>query len=106
MLHGEIIQGTTPTQVFELPFKVNQLKDYSITYSQKNQVILKKKKEECTEENENRVSFVLTQQETLLFDPTLLLEVQMKAYTVGGQAVASDIYQVGVRKVLDKEVFD
>lgn len=59
MLHGAFTQGTTPTQVFELPFEVAQLDNYTITYSQNNEVRLKKRPADCRQEN-NYIFVTLT----------------------------------------------
>ena len=66
MLHGVFTRGTTPTQIFELPFSAEQIDNVSITYKQKNRVIAKKTLKDCNFED-NKVITSLSQEESLSF---------------------------------------
>lgn len=102
MLHGIFIQGTTPTQVFELPFSTQELVSATVTYSQCGSIKVKKKTTQCIFEN-NYIITSLSQKESLLFIPEKTVKVQLKVLTQGGQVFASPLYLLGVEEVLDKE---
>lgn len=102
MLHGVFTQGTTPTQVFELPFEADQLSDFTITYYQNNKEILKKYPKDCVVEDKY-ILVTLTQSESLSFSSHCIAEVQLKVITLDGAVLASPTYYVGVEKILDKE---
>jgi hypothetical protein len=73
MIHGIITRGTTPTQVFELPFSTNELKDISITYTVNDIILVQKRFEDCVFEN-NYVIIELDQSDTFLFPARKIVE--------------------------------
>ena len=46
MLHGLIMPGSTPTQVFELPFDTKELEKISVTYALDTMILLEKEQSE------------------------------------------------------------
>ena len=104
MIQSSFIQGTTPTQIFELPCHTNLLRDLTITYTQRKKVIVKKRKSDCILE-ENIVTTKLTQKESLSFNPDFVVEVQLKFETETGDVLASPKYTMSVDEILDKEEF-
>ena len=98
-----MIQGTTPTHTFTLPFDVSMIDKVRIIYSQKDQPVVTKNTEDCQLEGEN-VVVVLTQEDTFAFDHNEPVEIQIRMLTVGGDAIASHIKKVDCAKCLEKEV--
>lgn len=103
MLHGIITQGTTPEQCFELPFSTDLLEKISITYVQKEEVVLIKRLEDC-QLRDNYITVSLTQQETLLLNPEEIVTVQIKLKTVNSEIMLSDDYRLLVKEAYDKEI--
>lgn len=110
MLDGVFTRGTTPTQIFELPQTVNNsdLKDFTITYRQKKNIVLVKRKEETIElsgvDTERNIVVVLTQTETLSFNPRITkVEVQIKAITHDGNVFVVGNYKLRLEDCLDEE---
>ena len=104
MLDGRIIRGTTPIHSYELSCNVSDIQELSITYSQKGKTVIKKKLSDCTKE-ENIIRVKLEQEETLAFIPNVNATAQIKAL-IQGQVVATDEYILGVKEILDTEVFE
>lgn len=94
-----MIRGTTPTLEFAIPFETALLAEAYITLSQNRQVVLEKKLEECNCE-ERKLSVRLTQEETLKLDCECNTEIQIRARTVSGDALASDIITVNTDRIL------
>lgn len=104
MLQGIFMQGTTPSQYFELPFPTSLLEKVSVTYRQKKKVILIKRTEDCVLQD-NYVIVPLTQEDTLMFNPNYIVEVQVKVKTLNGEVMGCDEYRLAVEEIFDKEVF-
>lgn len=99
-----MIRGTTPTHTFELPFSASNFVVYTVTYSQANNVIVKKEKNDC-EESGNKILVMLTQEETLKFNTNDVVEIQIKAMDSDGVVTASDVVRTTAKKILDEVVF-
>lgn len=104
MIHGIIMQGTTPDQYYELPFSTDLLEKVSVTYRQKGKTVIIKRTEDCTLEG-NNIIVSLDQEETMLFNPTEIVEVQIKVKTLEGEVMGCDEYRLSVKEIFDKEVF-
>ena len=99
-----MIRGTTPMHSFELPFGVEVIKSGVVTYVQENETILEKELTECNLEG-NIVSVKLTQEETLKFNcANRYVFVQLRLLTQGGDALASDVMTIEVKRCLNSEV--
>lgn len=95
--------GTTPKHTFTFPFETSLIQELKITYSQNGKTVLEKHLVDC-EIGDNFCSVTLTQEETFLFAGCVAIAIQARVLTVGGDALASDIYYVESGKCLDREV--
>ena len=103
MIHGSFSRGTTPLQVFTLPFEEELVADLRITYTQSKRKILTKKLQDVEIEG-NDISFMLTQEETFKFKEKEKVMVQLKIKTIDNQVLNSDIIYLRVDPALDDEV--
>ena len=94
-----MIRGTTPTLEFTIPFNTSLLAEAFVTLSQNENVILDKALHECKCE-ERKLSVKLTQEETLKLDCNCKTEIQVRARTLEGEALASDIVVVNTERIL------
>lgn len=98
-----MIQGTTPTHVFVLPFDVSTVARLQITYAQQGTIRLQKTEKDCAMSG-NEVSVRLTQLETLAFRAGTEVQVQVRVLTPSGDALASGIASVPVVRILAEDV--
>ena len=110
MLDGAFTRGTTPTQIFELPQAVDMsdLKDFTITYKQrKNIVLIKRKGDTITPSEidpERNIVITLSQSDTLMFDPRInKVEVQIKAISNNGDVFVMGNYKLRLEDCFDEE---
>ena len=103
MIHGSFSRGTTPVQIFTLPFEKEVIADLRITYKQSKQKIIVKVLGDVEIEG-NDISFMLTQEETFKFKEKETVSVQLKIKTVDGRVFNSDIIYVRIDPALDDEV--
>lgn len=110
-----MIRATTPTHRFLFDMDPDEsFEEILITYAQNNQIILEKHKKDLSFDRCDPIcgkpvyiaSLKLTQEETNLFTakPKGNVNVQIRAITSDGDAVASDILQIPVKNVLNDEV--
>lgn len=93
-----MIRGTTPTLEFVLPFDTSLLAEAYVTLAQGDEVVLDKPLSECTRDG-NKLTVKLTQEDTLKLK-TGLVEIQIRAKTENGDAIASDIILTSAQKIL------
>lgn len=98
-----IRKGTTPTQVFILPFESSKITAAKITYKQGNDIVLEKRLNDCVVDTD-KISVRLSQEDTFKFLSTKPVQIQLRAVTVGGDVLATKIYQEQVEQSLDEEV--
>jgi hypothetical protein len=98
-----MLQGTTPIDIFTLPCDTSTLIKIKVTYTQDDQVILTKTKDEC-ELDGKQVKVKLTQEDTFKFDATKHYKVQIRAVTVKGDVVGSIPKTSAMVVCLDNEV--
>lgn len=96
-------RGTTPQLRFILPFNVEEVDTGFITIVQFGETIAEKSWAECTKEG-TAVVATLTQEETLKLKENFFLEIQVRVKTVGGLALASDIFKLPVDRILKEGV--
>ena len=96
---AKMIRGTTPTLEFVLPFDTSMIADAYVTLSQSGTVVIDKPLTDCNC-NENKLSVTLTQEETLKLQCDCTTEIQIRAKTLGGEAVASNIMHVSTGRIL------
>ena len=96
-------RGTTPTHTFNLPEDFTTLEELKIVYAQSGKEILTKYKQDCAPRGTS-VSVTLTQEETLKFSACSPCQIQLRALTATGQALASEIMEIKVLPILDNGV--
>ncbi len=94
-----LIRGTTPTLEFALPFPAEALAEAFVTISQSDTVVLDKPLSACNC-NGKMLMVRLTQEETLRLDCNCMSEIQIRARTLEGEAIASDIVRVSTARIL------
>lgn len=94
-----MIRGTTPTLEFELPFDTSQLTEAFVTLSQNDEIVIDKPLSAC-KCGGNTLTVKLTQDETLQLDCTCDTEIQVRAKTLEGDALASNIIRVDTGRIL------
>ena len=113
MLDGEFTRGTTPTHIFNLPdgLFMKDIEDISIAYRQKNKTVLIKHLKDCHFlpgfDSNTQFALVLSQEDTLLFDPYIKrVEVQLKAETIGSDVIPIGEYSFRLNDCYDTNPFD
>lgn len=95
-----MVRGTTPTICFRLPIQANTFEWVYITFAkQGGSIILEKTKNDCSLEG-CKILCTLTQAETLSFPTNCNIEIQIRAKTAAGNAVASNIIVCDVGRIL------
>jgi len=104
-------RGTTPTHIFKFSVAPATMDNILVTYVQRGKIIIEKHKSDLT--FESRVisgttyyfgSYTLTQNETKKFNSDDDVEIQVRALMTDDTALASNIYTINVRDVLNDEV--
>ena len=98
-----MIRGTTPTLEFVLPFDANVLTTVYVTFAQKGEIVLEKTLEDCVC-GDNRITVKLTQEETLKLVGGSFTEIQIRAKTEDGNALASNIMYEATERILKEDV--
>lgn len=113
MLDGVFARGTTPTQIFPIPGDLvkSDFLDYTISYRQKGKTILIKRKEDTYEipevDSEKNIVVVLSQAETLMFNPNIkIVEVQVRGATTGYDIIPLGEYRLRLEDAFDEGEFD
>ena len=94
-----MIRGTTPTLEFFLPFNAGVLAKAYITFEQNGAVVLEKTLEECVCSGE-KITLKLTQEDTLKLKSGSFSEIQIRAKTQAGEALASNIMRDSTMRIL------
>jgi hypothetical protein len=102
-----MIQGTTPTHKFTLPFEFTDdcdIETFRIAYEQNGKVVLTKEHqdENVTTESCGIITVKLTQEETLMFDENCPVRIQLHLKMTNGDALASKPKSVPVYVLLDR----
>ena len=109
-----MLQGTTPTHTFNLPFDASNIAVVRVVYSQqkdkndknsKYYPVFVKKNEDCVLENK-QVNVTLTQEDTFKFDHELPVKIQLRILTNANNALASVPKKVGVTECLEEVVIE
>ena len=91
--------GTTPIISFYLPFDFSLVEELWFTLAQRGTELFTKNKEELKVEG-SKIIVELTQEETLRLNQGQKVDIQVRIRTTGGDALASQIVQVEVDKIL------
>lgn len=94
-----MIRGTTPTIQFTIPVDVSLLECLYVTISQKGDVVVEKCLTDC-DCNGTNVECRLTQADTLALNNKKPVEVQVRAKTTNGDALASQILTIQAGRIL------
>ena len=94
-----MIRGTTPLLEFVIPFDTSLLAEAFITLAQNGVVVLEKQLNEC-QCAFKKLSVRLTQEETLKLKYSIITEIQIRAKTVSGEVVASNIFRERTDRIL------
>lgn len=94
-----MIRGTTPTLEFTVPFDTSILAEAWVTLSQNDAVVLNKQLKDC-KCDKRKLSVSLTQEETLKLDCECVTEIQIRARTLEGEALASQIITEDTGRIL------
>ena len=103
-----MIQGTTPTLLFNLPFSASLIKSAEIIIKYVDnykKVLIKKELADC-ELGETTIGTKLTQEETLQLPAPAKALVQLRILTNDDVALATETYTVSVKKLLTDEVIE
>lgn len=109
MLDGIVTRGTTSTQVFKLlnNVKKSELKDFSVSFRQKNKTILTKGSNDIIDASgsDEEIVVSLTPEETLLFNPKIeFVEVQIKGLSLLDKVFIIDSYKLRLEDCFDESV--
>lgn len=92
-------RGTTPTITFTLPLDCGRITALNLCFVQQEQIVLEKNLQDCAI-NENALSVMLTEAETLLFDSKKgMVEMQLRI-GCGATRMASNIMRLSVDRIL------
>lgn len=94
-----IRRGTTPTHVFTVDVDLTQATALYITYKQSDRIVIEKTLADCTI-TATTVTVELTQAESLKFAITSPVEIQIRAKFEDGTAIASNIMEADVGRIL------
>ena len=113
MLDGVFARGTTPTQIFPIPGGLTRsdFLDFTISYRQKGKTVLIKRKEDSYDipevDSEKNIIVVLSQAETLMFNPNIeIVEVQVRGATIGHDVIPMGDYRLRLEDAFDESEFD
>lgn len=94
-----MIRGTTPLLEFIFQFDTTELAEAFVTLSQNGEVVLDIPMKDCAVEG-NKLSVRLTQEETLKLQGCQTTFIQVRARTVMGEALASQIFAEPTYQIL------
>ena len=92
-------RGTTPTHIFTTDIDLRGAAVLYLTYKQDQAKVLEKTIEDVTIE-EDKLTVTLTQQETLMFNTTMRVEMQIRVRFPDGSELASNIMRAPVERIL------
>ena len=99
-----MIRGTTPTLTFKLPFQVSNLAEYWITISQKYEnIAINKTSEDCTADDDT-ITVILSQEDTLKLIGDKPVYIQIRALTTEDEALATKMWACAVDDILKEGV--
>ena len=96
-------RGTTPTNIFNTDVSLLGCNVLFITYKQNDMTVVEKSIEDCTIE-EDKVTVALTQEETLAFNDTIPVNIQIRVGFPDGSRLASNIVRAPAGRILKQGV--
>lgn len=94
-----MIRGTTPTLEFTLPFDCILISCAYVTFAQEKDIKIEKTFDEC-EKSGSKLIVKLSQEDTLKLSDSAQTEIQIRAKTHAGEALASQIFRVTTERIL------
>lgn len=85
-----IIQGTTPTHSFQIPFDIALIKTARFVYSQEGEVVFVKTGEDVILSEDGIAATTLTQEDTYSLEPDKKVKLQLRILTEESEALATD----------------
>ena len=98
-----MIRATTPTHIFNLPFKTDTIKELLITYSQRKTPVVQKLMDDCVFDGKT-IAVTLTQRDTARFSDRRAVEIQLRVLTTSDAALAGNITEVDVGRILGDDI--
>lgn len=98
-----IEKGCTCINTFDFPFTENEVENVRITYWQGGKVLFNKELCDC-DLSDGAISVHLNQEDTLMFDSSQIIKMQLKVKLVGGAVTKSNIIETITDEVLCCEV--
>lgn len=92
-------RGTTPTHIFYTDIDLTDAAVIWLTYKVDGKIVIQKEKEDLTVETD-RISFKLTQEETLALMTSRPVRMQIRARFEDGSAIASQVMATNVEEIL------
>lgn len=96
-------KGCTCVNTFTLPFAKEEVKAICIVYCQDSEILVKKELGDCSFANGN-VEVNLTQEDTLKFDSSKFIKIQIKVKLQSDVVMKSNIIKTNTDEVLCYEV--
>lgn len=113
MLYGTFSRGTTPIHIFPIPksLTMSDLKDFTITYRQKNKNVFIKHKSDIYSSDKfdqtKNIVVMLSQSDTLMFNPNInVVDVQIKAILNTNEVVKIGDYRLRLEDIFDYDEFE
>lgn len=98
-----MIRGTTPPIEINLPNDASNYKEIVCTFKQGGKIVIEKKLSDMTVEGQ-KLSFRLTQEETLGLSASEYVVIQIRAVTTDDRALATWMSMTSVQDVLNEKV--
>lgn len=98
-----IAKGCTCKNTFSFPYAENDVKVIFITYQQKGRTVIEKSLSDCTF-SDDKVSVILTQEDTLKLAENEYIEIQIRVRLQDGTPTKSKIIETYTDRVLKNEV--
>ena len=92
-------RGTTPTLTFHMPIDPALCEAISVALAQGKTLVLEKTKKDC-QINGFDIKVHLSQEDTLALSADRRTEIQLRAKTMDGDCLASDIFVVATERLL------
>lgn len=97
-----MLVGGTPLHEFNLGIDISMIEDVEIIYRQCGEDKLIKRLSDCEAEG-STIKLKLTQEETFLFTPGGMIEMQIRVKTIGNEVVPSEIFYDEATRCLSEE---
>ena len=98
-----MIRGTTPTHIFNLPIQAKTIKTLRITYVQNDAIVLEKT-EKDVKMSTNNIRLKLSQEDTLKFNASGHVHLQLKMLTYDGAVLANQPKVIPIDEIYNEEV--